>query len=451
MQMNTQSRRSFLRFAGSAAGMAALGRLAGTTAFAQSAPDYKALVCIFLFGGNDSHNMVVPQEAAAYATYRAARRALSLPDGNTKLLPINARAGTAYAFNDGLAGIAPLWAEGKLAVIANVGMLAAPTTRAQYLAKSVPLPTNLFSHADQVIAKQAGDAFGSGGSGWVGRIADMVNGLNGAARFPAAFSISGSALMPTGSIVQPATLYPGFDLTSDGMSAWPASAAAARAQGLAEVITFDSGLALVQAANRVRQDALDLNTMLRSAGTAAPLATVFPGTNIGVQLRQVAQIIRLRASTGMSRQVFFCSLGGFDTHSNQSWAHWDLLRQVGDAMKAFYTSTMEMGLADKVTTFTETDFGRTLESSGTGSDHGWGGHQLVMGGAVKGGDIYGTFPNLALSGPDDANTRGVLIPSTALDQYGATLAKWFGVDGGGMTQVFPNIGKFASADLGFLG
>lgn len=449
--MNTlHSRRSLLRFAGSAASVAAFGKLAGMSALAQTAPDYKALVCIFLAGGNDSHNMVVPQETNAYATYRSARRALSLPDGNTRLLPVNTRAGSAYAFNDGLNAVAPLWEQQRLAVVANVGMLVQPTTRAEYLARSVPLPTNLFSHSDQIIAKQAGDPFGSAGSGWVGRIADAVGNLNGAARFPAAFSIAGNALMINGNAIRSATLYPGFDLSAEGMNAWPASAANARAQGLQEVLSFDSGLALVQAANTVRQDALDLNTLLRSAGTAATLSTVFPGTNIGVQMRQVAQIIRLRASTGVARQVFFVSIGGFDTHSNQSWQHWNLLRQVGDAMKAFYDATAEMGISDKVTTFTESDFGRTLESSGSGSDHGWGGHQLVMGGAVRGGDIYGTFPNLVLSGPDDANARGVLIPTTSLDQYGATLARWFGVSAEAMPTVFANIGRFATADLGFL-
>lgn len=448
--MRITSRRSFLRSAASGAGLAALARLSGMNAFAQSAPDYKALVCIFMFGGNDSHNMLIPQDPAALALYRAARRALALPDGNTQLAPITTRAGVPYALNSGLNAIAPLWAEGRLAVVANVGLLAAPTTRAAYQARSVPLPTNLFSHSDQVIAKQAGDPFGSGGTGWAGRIADAVNGLNGTARFPAAFSMSGNVLFTMGSQIQSASLYPGFDLSAAGMNAWPASSAAARAQALQEVLNFDNGLTLVQAANTVRRDALALNAMLRSTGTATPLATTFPGTNLGRQLQQVANIIRLRGSTGMQRQVFFASLGGFDTHSNQSWTHWDLLRQVGEAMRAFYDATAEMGIADKVTTFTETDFGRTLESSGSGSDHGWGGHQLVLGGAVRGGDLFGTFPDLTLGGPDDANARGVLIPTTALDQYGSTLARWFGVAPAALNQVFPNLGRFASADVGFL-
>ncbi len=447
------SRRSLARILSGAASMAAMSRLGGMSALAQSALDYKALVCVFLFGGNDSHNMVVPQEAAHYNAYRTIRRNLGLPDGNATLLPILARTGSVpYAFNSGLQAIHPLWTTGQLAVVANVGMLAAPTTRGAYINRSIPLPTNLFSHADQVIEKQAGDPNGSGagGSGWAGRIADSVAGLNGASRFPAAVSMSGQALMTTGAVIQSATLYPGFDLSANGLGAWPASAQAARAQALQEVLAFDNGLTLVQAANQVRRDAVELNLLLRSAGDAPALATVFPGTSLGRQMQQIANIIRLRGTTGMRRQVFFASLGGFDTHSSQGWQHWDLLRQVGDAMRALYDATVEMGVANSVTQFTETDFGRTLESNGSGSDHGWGGHQLVLGGAVRGGDMFGTFPTLALGGPDDANTRGVLIPTTSLDQFGATFARWFGVTEAALPQIFPNIGRFATSNVGFM-
>jgi uncharacterized protein (DUF1501 family) len=298
---------------------------------------------------------------------------------------------------------------------------------------------------------QAGNPNGSGGTGWGGRIVDAVQALNGASSFPPSISMAGSALYCTGSVVQSASLIPGFDLTPDGMTAWPASAAAAKVQGLQEILTFDTGLAMVQAANKVHQDAITLNGMLKSLNSGTPLSTVFPQTSIGQQLQQVAQIIRLRGSTGMNRQVFFCSLGGFDTHSAESWGQWDLLRQVSDALLAFYNSTIEMSIADSVTSFTESDFGRTLQPSGTGSDHGWGSHHLVLGGAVKGGDVYGTFPTLALGGPDDANTRGVLIPSTSIDQYGATMANWFGVSPAAMAQVFPNLANFATADVGFMG
>jgi uncharacterized protein (DUF1501 family) len=449
--MRHLSRRNFLRAGGTLATVAGLGRFGAMNALAQPASNYKALVCIFLFGGNDSHNMVIPQSQTAFNAYKSIRGSLALPDGNAKLLPITTKNGTPYAFTDGLTSIAPLWASGQLAVVANVGMLVGPTSRAQYLAGSTSLPTNLFSHADQVIAMQAGNPFGSGGTGWAGRIADQVQSMNGAASFPASISMSGSALFCAGNVVQSASLIPGFDLTLNGMSAWPASAASARMQALQEIITFDTGLAMVQSANKVRSDAIALNGMLKSLASGTPLTTQFPQTEIGLQLQQVAQIMRLRSTTGMNRQVFFCSLGGFDTHSGESWQQWDLLKQISAGMMAFYNATTEMGIANQVTTFTESDFGRTLQPSGTGSDHGWGSHHLVMGGAVKGGDLYGAFPTLALGGPDDANNRGVLIPSTSVDQYGGTMAKWFGVDPTLMPQVFPNLANFPVTDLGFLG
>ena len=445
------SRRNFLRFGSAFATAAAFSRFGMINALAQSASDYKALVCVFLFGGNDSHNMLVPQSQAAFTAYKSIRGSLALPDGNAKLLPVSAIDGTPYALNDGLTSISPLWAQNKLAAVANLGMLVQPTTRSQYVGGTATVPTNLFSHADQVIAMQAGNPYGSGGTGWAGRVSDAVQTLNGASTFPPAISMAGSALFCAGNVVQSASLIPGFDLTLNGMTAWPDSATAARTQALQEILTFDTGLALVQSANKVRQDAITLNGLLANLNAGAPLSTKFPQTDIGLQLQQVAQIIQLRGSTGMSRQVFFCSLDGFDTHSGQSWEQWSLLGQISDGMLALYNATIEMGIADKVTTFTESDFGRTLQPSGTGSDHGWGSHHLVLGGAVKGGDVYGAFPMPALGGPDDANTRGVLIPTTSIDQYGATMAKWFGVSTSAMPQVFPNLANFTSADVGFMG
>ncbi len=450
MTTNNSSRRNFLRTGGAFLTAAGMSRFGLMNAFAQGAPDYKALVCIFLLGGNDSHNMLIPQSQAAFNAYKSIRGSLALPDANAKLLPVSAADGTPYALTDGLSSISPLWAQQKLAAVANVGMLVQPTTRQQYVSGTVTVPTNLFSHADQVIQMQAGNPNGSGGTGWAGRVADAVQSLNGSSSFPPSISMAGSALFCTGSVVQSASLIPGFDLTLDGMTAWPSSATAAKAQALQEILTFDTGMSLVQSANRVHQDAITLNGMLQSLNAGSPLATVFPQTDIGQQLQQVAQIIRLRTSTGMSRQVFFCSIGGFDTHSGESWGQWDLLRQVSDGMLALYDASVEMGIANQVTTFTESDFGRTLQPSGTGSDHGWGSHHLVLGGAVKGGNVYGTFPTLALGGPDDANNRGVLIPTTSIDQYGATMAKWFGV-GAAIPQVFPNLANFPVTDVGFMG
>lgn len=450
MSIDTSSRRRFLRAGAGAAALAGLQRLALVDAHAQAAGGYKALVCVFLYGGNDGHNMLVPQGTAAYAAYRAARGALALPDTNTQLLSIGTRAGVPYALNGGLSAIHPLWGQGRLAAVANVGPLMKPTTKAQYRAGTVPVPSNLFSHPDQQGQMQAGNANMAGGTGWGGRATDALLALNGGSSFPAAVSTAGPVLFCTGKSVPSASLMPGLDMRGYGMNTWPAEAAAARAQALQEILTLDSGLALVRAANKVRQDANALSALLQGTG-GTPLRTAFPQTALGLQLQQVAQLIQVRAATGLSRQVFFCGLVGFDTHGGQSWQQMDLLRQLAEALKAFYDATVEMGVAQQVTAFTESDFGRSLQPSGSGSDHGWGNHHLVLGGAVRGGDVYGSFPSLALDGPNDATGRGVLIPTTSIEQYGATLAKWYGVNGADMATVFPTLSAFPKADLGFMG
>jgi len=442
MIAHNTTRRALLRAA------CALTAAPALPAAAQATEDYRALVCIFLAGGCDGHNLLVPQSAAAYAAYKQIRGGLALPDQSAGLLPITTTDGVPYALNSGLQAIHPLWAQRKLAAIANVGPLLAPTMRAQILNGTATLPANLFSHSDQMQLAHAGNASG-GGTGWGGRAADAVIARNGTPRFPAAVSMSGGALFTSGAQVPSASLIPGFNLDVSGMSTWPASASAARSQALNEILALDGGVKLIQAANQVRRDALSLGALLRSGG-AGTVNTVFPGTDLGRQLQQVARVIALRGSVGVKRQVFFVQLGGFDTHSSQSWQHWDLLRQLGEAMSAFYNATTELGVASLVTSFTQSEFGRSLQPSGSGTDHGWGNHHLILGGAVKGGQVYGRFPYPALGGADDSGSRGALIPSTSLEQFGATLARWFGVDAAGLNTAFPALGAFAPQDLGFM-
>ena len=441
MKQHLLSRRDVLKRLGATALLARFGWM---NAFAQSnPPDYKALVCVFLVGGNDGHNTIIPLTQADYNLYKNGRGTLALPDGNGPVVPVQDYTnGTPYGLNPGLSALAPLWGNGgstgKLAVLANVGMLVKPVTRTQYQSNTVPLPTNLFSHSDQMQQMQAAIPSSSAGTGWGARAADMITGLNGSSAFPAAISCAGPALFCIGNVVRSASLLPSFDLDPSGMNLWPASASAARLNGLQQVLQFDSGMTLVQAANKVRKDALDLNALMK--GGSATINSPFPGGSLSDQLKQVAKLIKLRDVTGMKRQVFFCMLGGFDTHGSQSWQHWDLLRQVSEAMSAFYTCTeQELQIPNNVTSFTLSDFGRTLQPSGTGCDHGWGNHHLILGGAVQGGRIHGTFPTLALGGDDDSGTRGALIPTTSVEQYAATLAKWLGVSDTDLPTIFQNL------------
>jgi uncharacterized protein (DUF1501 family) len=468
----TNTRRNFLKMAG----LAPLMRYGAINAFAGApvSPNYKALVCIFLFGGNDGNNMIIPAPGTTeYNNYKAIRGSIALPDSNTTLqgMGVTTKKGTPYAMNDGLKLILPLWASGQLAVVANVGLLVQPTTQAQYQSTvtggaAVPLPTNLFSHADQQVQMQAGIPSSSASTGWAGRVADAVAAQNAGASFPPSVSVSGPALFSKGNIVQSASLIPGFNMQLNGFTNWQPAVAQTRQAQYQSLLTFNSGLTMIQAADKVRQDAVNLSNLLASLPPSSPFTRAFPQTTIGQQLQQVAQIMQLQPTIGLNRQIFFCSLGGFDTHSGQSWQQFDLLRQVADAMLSMYSATQDLGIANQVTTFTESEFGRTLQPSGTGCDHGWGNHHLVLGGAVHGGDIYGRYPQMALGGPDDCLSgsnpstpaRGAWLPSTAIDQFAATLGKWFGVDVTDpvvTSKAFPTLASFTSqglpADLGFMG
>jgi len=450
--MTRHTRRDMLRLACcSAAGaslVSGLSKLGLVSALAQGTTDYKALVCIFMFGGNDSNNMLVPTDSR-YTQYLQARSVLALPQ--SQLLPLQMNGQSIYGLHPNMPEMQGYFNSQKsLAIIANVGTLVQPTTQATYRAFQ-NLPENLFSHSDQQDQWQSAQLAGIPVSGWAGKVADNVQTLNAAAQFPPILSISGSPVFCTGISTRPFSMDPGQPPGLDGFD--PSAASQARYAATQQLLTFDSGLSMVQAANSVTGQAVKFAQVLSDAlKNIPPLQTLFPGSYLGQQLQQVAQVISARSALGVQRQIFFCAVGGFDTHADQLPQQVQLLSDVSKSMSSFYQATQELGVANQVTTFSLSEFSRTLEpGSSGGSDHAWGAHQLILGGAVKGNAIYGTFPTLALGGPNDADQNGRWIPTKALDQYAATLATWFGVSAANLPSIFPNLVNFSTGNLGFLG
>ena len=488
-----QTRRDFLRKSGCALSMAALAtqveHFGLMSALAQKVDeqsadyvptDYRALVCVFLSGGNDGNNLIIPNHNSAtisnYAAYSAARSAQGLALAQNTLLPISVpRMGNlTYGLHPNLGtvtgginnGIHELWAQGKMAVVTNCGTLVKPTSKVQYQNRSVPLPYQLFSHSDQVAQFQTGIAGSYSYTGWGGRLSDRMHGGNNpSGLIPMITSINGAQLFTAGQTTTPLAIANAATPLSSVLNPQGFAnnaVSTARRDAFNQLRTLDSNYNYVAAASAITEQAMDANQAL---STFQEVTVTFPNTNFGNQLKQVARMIKKRTDLSINRQIFYCQLGGFDTHTSQPTNQANLLSDLSQSIRAFYDEMGVQGVQNGVTLFTMTDFGRTFNPTGTGTvvgtDHAWGNHHFVIGGSVLGGDFYGTntsngtpFPTLQFNGPDDADSnataRGRWIPTTSVDQYAATLARWYGLSEMEMATVFPNINNFGNSNLGFL-
>ncbi len=493
-----ESRRKFL--AQSACGLSAAAMVSAADRFglinslvqAQNAvaSDYKALVCVFLSGGSDCNNMLV--DLNQFTTYKSVRGDctdsvngspnLGLPQ--SMLLQINPVSGGTYGLHPNLSpevanptqpkGLLDVWNAGKLAILSNYGSLLQPTTKAQYQSNvnGAFRPYQLFSHSDQVNQQMTSICKTTGQTGWGGRVSDLTGGLNGATVLPMSISVAGTNLFETGVTSRQLAIGTGT-LASVLNLSWNGPSSAnpfTNGSSYRQLLGFDNNLLLVKGASDTTNQALSADTTLNQPDPT--ITAVFPNTGIGNQLKQVAKLIQIgnksvaNGGLGMHRQIFFCSLGGFDTHTQETSANptvpngaggqGNLLTQFSQAARAFYDEMVVQGNINGVTLFTLSDFGRTFQASGNsagtvGSDHAWGSHGFMMGGSVLGRTIYGAYPTLALNSPDDdGGGRGRWIPTTSIDQYGATLAQWYGLDPASLTTVFPNLSKFPTQNLGFL-
>lgn len=477
IQPDLHTRRAFLRrstqlgLAGTALpfalNLAAMGEAAAFTA-----TDYKALVCVFLYGGNDYANTVITYDDDSYNKYATIRGGSGQSGGGiaiakadltaTLLNPTTAlAAGRQYALHPAMTGLAGLFNAGKAAVQLNVGPLVVPLTRAQYSNSNrtlYPLPPKLFSHNDQQSVWQSSSPEGST-VGWGGNLGDLALSSNTNSLFTC-ISVTGNAVFLSGDSALSYQVSTGGAIAINGVKSNVYGSSAVRS-ALTALIQQTSPQVLENEYNRVTARAVTAESQITAGLAGVTLATAFPTSNsLADQLKMVARLIGARSTLGSKRQVFMVSLGGFDLHDNLIAQQPTLMRRVSEAMSAFYDATVELGVANQVTAFTASDFGRTLSSNGDGSDHGWGSHHLMVGGAVKGKAFYGKAPPVSVTNTADANDQwhvgqGRLLPSTSVDQYAATLAKWFGVSNTELAGVLPNLSHFGGADypidLGFMG
>lgn len=462
------SRRAFLRRSSQLAAMGAASSYAmglagiGEAAAFSSAGGYKALVCVFLYGGNDFGNTLIPFDADNYARYSTIRGGGGSENGggialsraslaNTVLATPNDQQltdGITYALAPTMSQLKSRFDQGVLAPVLNVGPLLAPMTREQYDNNSVPRPPKLFSHNDQQATWQSSQPEGAP-TGWGGRMADLAQGSNTNAMFTG-INASGNAVFLSGESAVPYQVSPSGAILMRPLRNGRAYRSSEAAASLDAILRSASGNVLAADYAHMNDRSIQYSGFVNDALTNSGLVTDFgSGNRLADQLRTVASLISARGTLGVTRQVFMVSMGGFDNHDGLIGRHEGLLAQVDFAMDAFYRATVEMGIADQVTTFTASDFGRTLASNGDGSDHGWGSHHFILGGAVNGGRYYGRAPHVSVDTADQVG-RGRLLPDTSVDEYSATLAQWFGVSASEVPGIAPNIARFASPDLGFM-
>lgn len=455
MKNITPTRRHFLKQAssialGSSAAYATSAGLQLANALVPPSDSYKALVCIFLFGGNDAFNMIVPTGDAEYAAYQASRQTLAIEQNKLLSLSRAGSSGTALGLHPTMFHVQQLFNSGKLALLTNAGALVEPVSKASYQGNKSLLPPQLFSHNDQQNFLQSLQS-SSRRNGWAGRAADAMQAVNTNKKLSMNISLSGSNIWQSGNNVVP------YSIDAAGIKELEnLNKKTTDARELSRIQIYQALLAQQQESifareyARTQTLAWDLAGDVKTALDAqAPLQTVFPAGNpLAANLKMVAQMLSARGSLDVTRQTFFIGMGDFDTHGDQLRRHDILLAQLSEALAAFYKATEELGIAEQVTTFTTSDFGRTLTSNGDGTDHGWGSHQMIMGGAVNGGEVYGAFPELVIGGKDDAG-EGRIIPTTSMDQYAATLASWYGLPANNFADVFPNLARFNDLDLGF--
>ena len=448
--MTRLTRREFLQATGAGAVLAASPRAGVTQMIAPTGAfsDYRALVCVFLFGGNDSFNMLVPRSDAEYNVYATSRQNLAVPQAD--LLPIMpfTQDGAQYGLHPTMGAIQGLFDSSRAGFIANVGPLIEPTTKEQYANGSVALPPRLFSHNDQQAQWQSLRGRTPGKTGWAGRIGDLLRQYVTNQQLATNVSLAGNQLFQAADETVAYTMGRNGPLRFTGLT--NAGTGLQRRLAFQRVLGADYDTMYERGFRGIQQRAVETVDRVSSAlANAQPLSAVIPESALGQQLNTVAKLISVREQLQLQRQIFFVSTGGFDSHDDQLERQPPLLSDISESISAFYRATVELGVSSSVTTFTQSDFGRTLTSNGDGTDHGWGGVQLVVGDAVRGREMYGAYPRLEIGGPHDVR-RGRLIPGLSADQYAATLAKWIGVPEADLTHVAPHLDNFTQRDLGFL-